>query len=151
LMAACKDGPEDKLRETAVAQPALYVTGYAASCALRSQNIHPAAAAGHSIGEYAALAAAGVFAFEDGLRLVQKRGEFMKEAAQHHPGTMAAILGLDRESVADCCRQATRVGICVPVNFNSPEQIVIAGAPESVEKAMTLAAEKGAKRVVPLK
>jgi [acyl-carrier-protein] S-malonyltransferase len=150
LIDVLKEGPEDTLRQTEVAQPALYVTGYSACVALRSQNIHPSAVAGHSIGEYAALAEAGVFSFEDGLRLVQKRSELMKKAGRDHPGTMAAILGLSREDVSSCCAQATDAGVCVPVNFNSPEQIVIAGEKAGVEKAMRLATEKGAKRVVPL-
>ena len=150
LFQACKDGPDERLRQTDVAQPALYVTGYAASAVLRSLGIQPEGFAGHSIGEYAALAAAGVISFEQGLKLVQERGRLMQEAAQKHPGTMAAILGLAPEKVSEVCKQAESEGVCVPVNFNSPEQIVIAGAKNAVEKAVALAQAAGAKRVIAL-
>lgn len=148
LRQACREGPEERLRQTDIAQPALYVTGYAAFVALRSMGIHPAAAAGHSIGEYAALAAAGVFDFDEGLGLVQKRGELMKKAGHDKPGTMAAVLGLDQEKLQALCQAAK--GVCVPVNFNSPEQIVIAGERQAVEDVSASASQAGAKRVIPL-
>jgi [acyl-carrier-protein] S-malonyltransferase len=150
LFKACQEGPEERLRQTDVAQPALYVTGYAASAVMRSRDFKPSGFAGHSIGEYAALAAAGVFSFEQGLRLVQVRGQLMQEAAQKHPGAMAAILGLSPEKTQELCKQAETDGICVPVNFNSPEQIVIAGEKKAVEKVSALATEAGAKRVIAL-
>ena len=128
LMQACKEGPEDRLRQTDVAQPALYVTGYAAYAVLRANGTRPDAVAGHSIGEYAALAAAGVFGFTEGLDLVRQRGLLMQAAAESHPGGMVAILGLSRETVETLCRNVQEVhGVCVPVNFNTPEQIVVAG------------------------
>lgn len=150
LYEACRQGPEDRLRQTDVAQPALYVTGVAAAAVLQSMEIQPAAMAGHSIGEYAALAVAGVFSFEEGLRLVRERGRLMQEAGTAHPGGMAAILGLSGEQVESCCAQARSEGVCVAVNFNTPEQIVIAGDKKAVEKASALASALGAKRVIAL-
>ncbi|MFA5974627.1 MAG: ACP S-malonyltransferase [Elusimicrobiota bacterium] len=150
LLQACQQGPEERLRQTDVAQPALYVTGYAAATVLRSLAVEPGAVAGHSIGEYAALAFAGVFDFKEGLRLVRERGRLMQEAGQAHPGAMAAILGLAVEKLQACCEAARGEGICVPVNFNSPEQIVIAGEKSAVEKVSLLASEQGAKRVIAL-
>jgi [acyl-carrier-protein] S-malonyltransferase len=149
LFRACKEGPEDRLRQTDVAQPALYVTGYAAAVVLRSLEIQPEGFAGHSIGEYAALASAGVFSFEEGLKLVQERARLMQEAAQERPGAMAAVLGLSAQKVSDICREAAAEGgVCVPVNFNSPEQIVIAGEKKAVEQAAALAQAQGAKRAI---
>jgi [acyl-carrier-protein] S-malonyltransferase len=150
LLAACKEGPEDRLRQTDVAQPALYVAGYSAFAALRSRGLLPDAVAGHSIGEYAALAAAGVFGFTEGLDLVRQRGRLMQEAALKHPGTMVAIIGLDRDKTIELCRQAaeTSRGVAVPVNFNSPEQIVAAGDKESITALAALSSEHGAKRTI---
>jgi [acyl-carrier-protein] S-malonyltransferase len=150
LLLACREGPEERLRQTDVAQPALYVTGYAAYAALRANGIQPDAVAGHSIGEYAALAAADVFGFAEGLALVKERGRLMQEAAKAHPGTMAAVLGLTVEQLKTLCQEAAGAGVCVPVNMNSPEQIVIAGERTAVEKVSVLASAQGAKRVIPL-
>ncbi len=151
LLAACQEGPEDRLRQTDVAQPALYTTGYAAFAVLRSFGISPEAVAGHSIGEYAALAAAGVFSFTEGLDLVRERGRLMQEAALARPGGMIAVLGLDRQKLQEICGAVSASsGVCAPVNFNGPEQIVVAGEKKAVE-AVSLAAQKaGAKRVLPL-
>ena len=150
LRQACQEGPEDRLRQTDVAQPALYVTGCAAAAVQRLKGLEPSALAGHSIGEYAALAAAGVIDFPEGLRLVRERGRLMQEAASKHPGGMAAILGLSAEAIRACCEEARPHGICVPANFNSPEQVVIAGEQKSVEKVSALAQARGAKRVIAL-
>lgn len=151
LLAACKEGPDDRLRQTDVAQPALYVTGYATFAVLRSMGITPDAVAGHSIGEYAALAAAGVFGFTQGLSLVRERGRLMQAAAAAHPGGMVAVLGLDRQTLEKICAIVqTSSGVCVPVNFNSPEQIVVAGEKKAVEALSLAAAKEGAKRVIPL-
>lgn len=150
LLQACKEGPEDRLRQTDVAQPALYVSGYAAYTALKTLGVTPDAVAGHSIGEYAALAAANVIGFGEALGLVRERGRLMHDAGQKRPGGMAAILGLSLEALAQVCKQADAVGVCVPVNLNSPEQIVIAGEKLAVEKACSLALEAGAKRAIPL-
>ncbi len=151
LLQACKEGPDERLRQTDVAQPALYVTGFAAFSILRSLGIQPEATAGHSIGEYAALAAAGAFSFTEGLDLVRERASLMHTAAQEHPGGMAAILGMTREALQTLCDeiQASH-GVCVPVNFNSPEQIVVAGEKKAIEALSAAAPVKGAKRVIPL-
>lgn len=150
LWSVCKEGPEDRLRQTHIAQPALYVTGCAAALALENAGVVPQGAAGHRIGEYAALTAAGVWNFMDGLKLVRERGRLMQEAGTTRPGGMAAILGLDALRATEICREAQAAGVVVPVNYNSPEQIVIAGERAAVEKAAALASEKGAKRVIPL-
>lgn len=151
LLQACKEGPEERLRQTDVAQPALYVTGYVAAAILRAHGIAPEAVAGHSIGEYAALAAAGVFSFSDGLRLVRERGRLMQAAAQARPGGMVAVLGLARPDLATLCESIqSQYGVCVPVNFNSPEQIVVAGLRPAVDAFAAQATAKGAKRVIPL-
>lgn len=132
LWTLCENGPEDRLRQTDMTQPALYVTGYAAFKALQKEGLSPQAVAGHSIGEYVALAAAGVFSFEDGLKLVQRRGQLMKEVGQKNPGTMAAVLGLSGSIVEKICQDIQASGICVAVNFNSPEQTVIAGTEQAI-------------------
>jgi [acyl-carrier-protein] S-malonyltransferase len=150
LLQVCKEGPDDRLRQTDVAQPALYVTGYATFVALGSLGIRPDAVAGHSIGEYAALAAAEVFTFKDGLALVRERARLMKDAGQQNPGSMMAILGLTPDQAKEVCAQASAKGVCAAVNFNSPEQTVIAGQVEALEEAGKIAPAHGAKRVVPL-
>jgi [acyl-carrier-protein] S-malonyltransferase len=150
LLQACKEGPEDRLRQTDIAQPALYTVGYAAFSVLKSMGVEPSAAAGHSIGEYAALAATGVFSFVEGLTLVQERACLMKEAGQARPGSMMAILGMDPEDVKALCQEASSKGVCAAVNFNSPEQTVIAGEVPALEEAGRLAPARGAKRVIPL-
>ncbi len=150
LLKICKEGSEDQLRQTDIAQPALYVTGYSVFAVLRSLGVVPEAVAGHSIGEYAALAAAGVFGFTEGLDLVRQRGLLMKTAAEEHPGGMVAVLGLSREAIEVMCKNVQEAhGTCVPVNFNSPEQIVVAGEKKAIE-AFSAAAVEGAKRVIPL-
>lgn len=151
LLDACKNGPEERLRQTDVAQPALYVTGYAAAQVLKSIGIKPDAVAGHSIGEYAALATAGAFSFTEGLDLVRTRGELMATAGTGRPGGMAAVLGLDREKLSALCASLSKDGqVCVPVNYNSPEQIVVAGDKAVMETFVTAVSSAGAKRVIPL-
>ncbi len=151
LLEACKNGPEDRLRQTDVAQPALYTSGYAAFAVLRSMGIVPDAVAGHSIGEYAALAAAEVFGFTEGLDLVRERGKLMAAAGSERPGGMAAVLGLGRETLVRLCASVSSADrLCVPVNYNSPEQIVVAGDKGAVEALIAAASEAGAKRVMAL-
>jgi [acyl-carrier-protein] S-malonyltransferase len=150
LLEACRQGPDDRLKQTDVAQPALYVTGYAAYKTLESHGLKPQGVAGHSIGEYAALAAAGVFGFVEGLELVKARARLMKEAGQSNPGSMMAILGLEGAQVKAVCQEASAKGVVAAVNFNSPEQTVIAGTAAGLEEAGRLASAKGAKRVIPL-
>lgn len=106
--------------------------------------------AGHSLGEYSALVAAGVISFEDAVQLVRKRGAFMQEAVPLGEGSMAAIMGMERNTVVDICRQAGASGVVQAVNFNCPGQIVIAGAVKAVEKAVEMLKEAGAKRAIML-
>lgn len=146
------DGPTESLTRTEICQPALYVASLAAWAALESKlegrglKLTPAAAAGLSLGEYTALAAAGCLSFEDGLRLVRLRGQAMEEAARLSPGAMASVLGLDLELLEPIC---VETGAQV-ANINAPGQIVISGSPEAVHAASEKAKEKGSKRVVPL-
>lgn len=146
----CFDGPEEELRRTVNTQPALYAVSCAAVEVARERGTEPVVAAGHSVGEYAALYAAGAFGFEDGLRLVRTRAELMQRAAERHPGTMAAVLGLSPEQVAEAVQRASEAGVVSAANFNSPIQTVISGEPEAVERASQIAGEMGAKRVVAL-
>ena len=147
----CFEGPEARLQETQYAQPAIFVTSIACLEAARERDLvsdGPAAfVAGHSLGEYTALYAAGALTFEDGLRLVQERGRLMQQAADQQAGTMAALLGLDEDAVDAICTK-TGVDLC---NLNAPGQIVIGGAEGAVEAAMALALERGARRSVRLK
>lgn len=150
LSKLCFEGPEEDLKQTVNTQPALYVTSAAALAVLRGEGLEPAIVAGHSLGEYSALYAAGVFDFETGLKLVQARGQAMFEAGQARPGTMAALLNLDGDQVEAICRQAAEKGIVVPANWNSSAQIVVSGEPAAVEEAVRLAQEAGSKRSVML-
>ena len=146
----CFEGPEDELRQTINAQPALVTTAFAcleAARELNSANLPgPAFLAGHSLGEYTALAAAGVFDFSTAVKLARERGRLMHEAGQKRAGAMAAILGLDEVKLSEVCRQSDTV----MANINSPGQIVISGAAENITRAMSLATAAGASRAVPL-
>ena len=148
LAKLCWEGPAEQLTRTEHCQPALYVTSMAALAALESVKgpLSPAAAAGLSLGEYTALAAAGALSFADGLKLVRLRGQAMEQAAQVRPGTMASVLGLELEPLQAVCAEA---GAQV-ANLNSPGQVVISGTAEAVSAASAKAKEKGAKRVIPL-
>jgi len=147
----CFGGPEDALRQTENTQPALYAASVAALAACRAAGLEPAAAAGHSIGEYAALCAAGVFDVAAGARLVRTRAQAMALAAAERPGAMAAVLGADLDAVQAACADAVPHGVVVPANLNAPGQIVISGESAAVEAASALLKERGAaKRVVPL-
>ena len=153
LSTLCFYGPEDALRQTVHAQPALYVTSVAALRALREAGAPaPHAVAGHSVGEYAALYAAGAFDYAAGLTLVEHRAREMHRATLAHPGAMAAVLGLAAPDVADACREAEEAGAGVVdvANFNGGGQVVISGTPQAVTAASEVARTKGAKRVVPL-
>jgi [acyl-carrier-protein] S-malonyltransferase len=146
------EGPEEELRQTRHAQPALLVHSVAALRVLEARGVRASLAAGHSLGEYTAHVAAGSLRFADALRLVRRRGELMQEAGRQRPGTMAAVLGLDAEAVGGVCR-ATREageGIVVPANLNSPSQVVISGEVGAVEAALRRATEAGARKVIRL-
>jgi len=136
-------GPEDKLKQTFITQPAIVTHSIAATKLVK--NIEPKYTAGHSLGEFSALIKAGALSFEDGLKLVQLRGELMQKAGEENKGTMAAIIGLDTIKIIDVCRDASEFGIVQVANFNSPGQIVISGSVEGVQQAMKLAKERGAK------
>jgi [acyl-carrier-protein] S-malonyltransferase len=143
LSTIIRDGPEEALQETSVQQPAILLTSVAYLHTLRNRGLLPDAdyVAGHSVGEYAAMVAAGSLAFEDALRLVRRRGELMEE---HGAGAMAAILGLAAEDVAAIARDA---GVEV-ANYNTPAQTTVSGRTAAVERAITLARERGAKRAL---
>ncbi len=143
------NGPRDELDKTFRTQPCLLTASYAAFHVLSSEGISPVCAAGHSLGEYSAVAAAGVIPFTDAVRLTEKRGRYMQEAVPPGKGLMAAVLGLDRDTVEKVCR-SVESGYVSPANYNCPGQIVIAGEKAAVEEAVSLAKDAGARRAVPL-
>jgi [acyl-carrier-protein] S-malonyltransferase len=150
LAQLCSHGPAEKLNLTENTQPAILTTSIAILRVLESKGLTAEAAAGHSLGEYTAILAAGGLTLPDAVGLVHKRGRYMQEAVPAGVGLMAAVLGMDRASVEKTCLDAAKNGIVAPANYNSPGQIVIAGEKKAVEKAMELAKAAGAKRVVPL-
>jgi [acyl-carrier-protein] S-malonyltransferase len=141
--------PEDRLRRTENAQPAILVHSYAIWRALPERVRQGAAvAAGHSLGEFSAYLIADAISFDAALRLVRRRGELMAEAGSERPGTMSAVIGLEADRVAEVCREAP--GIVVPANYNAPGQVVISGEIEAVEGVAEALREAGARRVIPL-
>ena len=151
----CFEGPEDLLTDTINAQPALFAASMAALCAVQEEMgclPRPAFFAGHSMGEYTALAAAGCIGFADGLRLVRERGRLMKEAGAIQPGRMVAVIGLDEVVVAQICADAAAKsnGVAQVANDNCPGQIVVSGDEDSISTAMSELERAGARRVVPL-
>lgn len=145
------DGAADRLRQTEITQPALFVHSVAAAAVLDKLGVKAQMAAGHSLGEYSALVAAGAISFEDGLRVVRRRGELMAQAGDARPGTMAAVLGLDDDVIKTICAEvAPEHGTVQAANFNAPGQVVISGDPAAVEIASQALTESGARRVVPL-
>jgi [acyl-carrier-protein] S-malonyltransferase len=150
LAQLCMHGPSETLNKTENTQPAILATSIAILRSLERRGLSAEAAAGHSLGEYTAITAAGGFDLKDAIALVQKRGRYMQEAMPEGAGLMAAILGMDRTALEKTCLEAAKNGIVAPANYNSPGQIVIAGEKKAVEKAMELAKTAGAKKVVPL-
>jgi [acyl-carrier-protein] S-malonyltransferase len=146
----CMNGPAEKLNLTENTQPAILAASMALLRVVEKRGIAAEAAAGHSLGEYTAITAAGGLDLADAVALVRKRGRYMQEAVPAGAGLMAAILGLERAVVEKTCLDASKNGIVGPANYNSPGQIVIAGEKKAVEQAMELAKAAGAKRVVPL-
>lgn len=142
------NGPKEDLNNTKNTQPAIYTVSAMVNAVLAEKGLKPAAAAGHSLGEYSALHAAGVLSFADGLKLVRRRGELMDQADPEGRGTMAAVIGLEDEEVEAVLENVA--GIITVANYNSPGQVVISGEVEAVEKAEELLAEKGAKKVIGL-
>ena len=141
----CFEGPEEELKQTKNTQPAIFLHSIVLFHLIKKKQFE--ITAGHSLGEYSALVAAGALTFEDGLKLVRLRGELMQQAGVEHPGTMAAIVGLDSKIVNELCIEASAEGIVQAANFNSPGQIVVSGSTSGVRKAMELAKTRGAKIV----
>jgi len=146
----CFEGTEEDLKQTAYTQPAILTVSVAALWALSEKKIGADFVAGHSLGEYSALVAAGSLNFADAVKLVHNRGKYMQEAVPTGQGAMAAILGLSPAVVADACKRAAEGGICAPANLNSPEQTVISGEAAAVKRAVEIASQLGAKRAVML-
>ena len=151
LWALVQDGPAEKLAATVVTQPAMLTAGVAAyRCWQAAGGEDVSHMAGHSLGEYTALVCAGAVDFADALRIVKRRSELMQEAVPVGIGAMAALLGLDDDTVVSLCDEASTIGIAEPVNFNSPGQVVIAGHASAVSQAVEYAKEHGARRAIVL-
>lgn len=151
LWALVQNGTQDEINLTERTQPLLLTASVAVYRAWKEkQGAQPAFMAGHSLGEWSALVCAGVVAFKDAVKLVQQRGKFMQEAVPAGQGAMAAIIGLDDALIIDACKKAEQGEVVSAVNFNSPGQVVIAGAAAAVERASALCKEAGAKRALPL-
>ena len=143
------NGPAEELNKTFRTQPSLLTASFAAFKIISSKGITPFCVAGHSLGEYSAVTASGVISFKDAVRITEKRGQYMQEAVPEGKGLMAAVIGLDRASVNKIC-DSVKSGYVTPANYNSPEQIVIAGEKPAVEEAVSLLNNAGAKKVVAL-
>ena len=150
LSELCWQGPEEELQLTANTQPAILATSVAIQRVVASRALKPVVMAGHSLGEYSALVAAGTLSFGDALALVRKRGELMQRAVPVGEGAMAAILGLDAEAVGEIAAEAADHQECAVANYNAPIQTVIAGHAAAVERAVALAKERGARRALML-
>ncbi|MFQ5781310.1 MAG: ACP S-malonyltransferase [Nitrospiria bacterium] len=155
----CREGPEDRLNLTQYTQPALLVASIAIWRCLGEPIQMGSYVAGHSLGEYTALVASGALSFTDAVYLVHRRGRFMQEAVPEGHGAMAALIGLSRQEIEALCREASReraedgsdkTGNVTPANYNAPDQVVVAGDTEGIERAIDLAREKGAKRAIRL-
>ncbi|HLA48697.1 MAG: [acyl-carrier-protein] S-malonyltransferase [Nitrospinae bacterium RIFCSPLOWO2_12_39_16] len=153
ISSICFNGPEEALKLTENTQPAIFIVSSIACELLRENGISPVISAGHSLGEYSAIFAAGSLRFSDGVSIVRMRGRFMQEAVPVGIGAMAAVIGLDRGIIEDICKKISGEesnGLVQPANYNSPEQTVIAGKKDAVEKAVKTAEDSGAKKVVML-
>src|SRR5579863_5042404 len=144
----CFEGTEDELKLTANTQPAILACSVAVHRVLAEKGLSPDFVAGHSLGEYSALVAAGALNFVDAVQLVRKRGTYMQEAVPAGEGAMAAIMGLSPAVVLDACKRAAEGGVCSPANLNSPDQTVISGNAGAVKRAVEIASQSGAKRAV---
>jgi [acyl-carrier-protein] S-malonyltransferase len=151
LSGLCFEGPEEELQLTANTQPAVLATSIAAFRVLLAHGVAPDYVAGHSLGEYSALVAAGGLSLTDAVRLVRLRGELMQDAVPVGVGAMAAILGLESEKVREVCAEVAQGEVCAPANFNTPTQTVIAGHVGAVQRAIGLSKTRGARRAVMLK
>jgi [acyl-carrier-protein] S-malonyltransferase len=150
LSKLCFEGPAEELQLTANAQPAILAMSVAASAVLGEKGVRADFVAGHSLGEYSALVAAGSLSLEEAVGLVRKRGQYMQEAVPLGQGAMAALLGMEAASVEEVCREAAQGEVVSPANFNSPGQVVISGQKGAVERAVALARGRGAKRAIML-
>lgn len=146
----CFEGTEDELKLTANTQPAILTVSVAVARVVAEKGLQPDFVAGHSLGEYSALVAAGALKFSDAVVLVRKRGAYMQEAVPAGQGAMAAIMGLSPAVVADACKRAAEGEVCTPANLNSAEQTVISGHAGAVKRAVEIASQLGAKRAVVL-
>lgn len=144
------EGTDEDLRQTKVTQPAVFLHSVISAFCL-GDDFNPEMTAGHSLGEFSALVAAGALSFEDGLKLVYARAMAMQKACDATPSTMAAIIALSDEKVEEICAEVNKTDICIPANYNCPGQVVISGTQPGIEKACKLMTEAGAKRALPLK
>jgi len=142
------EGPAERLKETRFTQPAILLHSLAVLTLLKDARPEVALTAGHSLGEYGALALSGVLNYEEAIKAVVRRASLMDLACKKNPSTMAAIIGLQKELVEEVCQAASEKGVVVPANYNSANQIVISGSVEAVEYACTLCKDKGAKRAM---
>ncbi len=145
LLSLCDNGPAEALTSTENTQPALFTVSSIYDIMLKDRGIKPEIVAGHSLGEYSALFSAGVISFEDGVSLVRKRGLLMKSASEKAPGKMLAVIGLKEENLQNLLKEASKAGVIVAANFNSPGQIVLSGESAAIEKARSIAKEFGAR------
>jgi len=150
LSQLCFTGPEEVLRETINTQLAVLSVSVGCFELLKNEGIYPDLVAGHSLGEYTALVAAGALSFPQALKLVRKRGEFMQEATVHYPGAMLAIIGAEEKTVNEALREIRTIGTVCIANFNCPGQVVISGEVSAVQQVRDLVLKTGAKRVIPL-
>ncbi|MFW5991730.1 MAG: ACP S-malonyltransferase [Halanaerobiaceae bacterium] len=145
----CLNGPEERLNNTRNTQPAVYTISYLLFQVLLQEGVKPKIVAGHSLGEYSALAAADVFSFIDGLRLVRQRGILMDDVSKNNTGTMAAVIGLEKGKIDSICNHIQ--GVCEIANYNTPEQTVISGEKKAVDIVTDELEKEGAKKIVKLK
>jgi [acyl-carrier-protein] S-malonyltransferase len=150
LFKLCCEGTEEALKQTENTQPAILTVSIAAYRALENRGVTPDFAAGHSLGEYSAVVAAGGLDFAEAVKIVRGRGRYMQEAVPAGEGAMAAILGLPPSEVAEVCKKAADQEVVAPANLNSPEQTVISGSAAAVKRAVEIASQSGAKRAVVL-
>ena len=150
LSRLCFEGPEDALKLTRNTQPTILITSLAANAVLAARGLKPDLVAGHSLGEYSALAAAGALTIGEAVKAVRARGTFMQDAVPEGQGAMSAFLGLEPEKVRQACEESAQGQVVAPANYNSPEQTVIAGHAGAVERAGARAKDLGAKRILPL-
>lgn len=144
------EGPEERLRQTWITQPVLFVHSLAVDLLLKKRGTYPEATAGHSLGEYSAVVSAEAMDFADALQVVKVRGEEMSRAGELAPGAMAALMGATDEQVQEICESAYSAGVVVPANLNSPGQVVLSGSREAIDRAIEVARGMGLRRVIKL-